>query len=87
MKLDANRVGLVLGLFIAGLHFLWSILVVIGWGQMLLNFVFWLHMLSNPYQVAPFDLAAAVSLLVIAFLVGYVIGWIFSSLWNKLHKA
>jgi hypothetical protein len=54
---------------------------------MLLNFVFWLHMLSNPYQVAPFDLAAAVSLLVIAFLVGYVIGWIFSSLWNKLHKA
>lgn len=87
MKLDTNRVGLVFGLFIAGLHFLWSILVAIGWGQMLLNFVFWLHMLNNPYQVSPFDATAAVLLLVITFVVGYVVGWVFSSLWNKLRKA
>lgn len=87
MKLDANRVGLVFGLFIAGLHLLWSILVAIGWGQMLLNFVFWLHMLSNPNQVAPFDFTATVLLLIISFVVGYVVGWVFSSLWNKLRKA
>lgn len=86
MKLDANRVGLVFGLFVAGLHLLWSILVVIGWAQMLLNFVFWLHMLGNPYQVMPFDFTAVILLLVITFAVGYAVGWVFSSLWNRLYK-
>lgn len=87
MKLDANKVGLVFGLFVAGLHLLWLIIVVIGWGQMLLNFAYWLHMFNNPFQVAPFDFTAAVLLLIITFIVGYVIGWVFSALWNRMHKA
>lgn len=87
MKLNANKAGLVFGLFLAGWHFLWSILVVVGWGQMLLNFVFWLHMISNPYLVLSFDFTVAVLLLIITFVAGYVIGWIFSSLWNRIHKA
>lgn len=87
MKLKASRVGLVLGLFIAGLHLLWSIIVAIGWGQMLMNFISWFHMLSSQQQVAPFDLTAAFFMVLITFAVGYVIGWIFSTLWNKLYKA
>jgi NADH:ubiquinone oxidoreductase subunit 6 (subunit J) len=77
---------MVLGFFLGGAHFLWAILVAIGWGQVLLNFIFWLHMLSNPYQVAAFDFTAALLLVVVTFGVGYVVGWIFASLWNKVHK-
>lgn len=87
MKLDAYRVGFVLGLFTAGLHLLWAVIVAAGWGQSLLNFVFSLHMLGNPYQVAPFDVVAAFFLVLTTFVVGYVIGWVFSNIWNKFYKA
>lgn len=87
MKLDANKVGLVLGLMVGGAHLLWAVLVAIGWGQPLLNFIFWLHLLSNPYQVAPFDITAATLLVIITFAVGYIVGWIFATLWNKIYKA
>ena len=36
-----NQVGLLFGLFISGWHILWVLLVLIGWSQPLMDFVFW----------------------------------------------
>ncbi len=49
-------------------------MVAIGWGQTILDFVFKIHMLNSPLQVQPFNPAFALTLLVLTFTVGFVMG-------------
>lgn len=86
MKLDSNQVALTLGLLVGGLHLVWSVLVALGLAQGLLDFIFWVHMLANPYQVTGFDITKAGMLVVITFAVGYGVGYLFAHVWNKVHK-
>ena len=86
MKLNVQKTALTLGVFLGGFHLLWSVLVLIGWAQPLLNFIFWLHMIQNPYMVTGFDITQALLLIIVTFGVGYMMGWIFAMLWNKMHK-
>lgn len=86
MKLKTQKVALSVGLFLGGWHVLWSVLILIGLAQPLLDFVFWMHMIANPYHVTGFALGQSLTLIIITFLFGYLCGWIFAWLWNKLHK-
>lgn len=86
MKLNPSKVALTTGVLLGGWHLLWSTLVVLGLAQGLLDFIFSMHMLANPYQVTGFDLTKAAMLIVITFVVGYVVGYIFAHVWNKIHK-
>ena len=85
-ELNTQKVALVVGVFISGWHVLWSILIILGAAQPLLDFIFWIHMISNPYQITGFNLTQSVILILVAFVVGYVGGWIFAWLWNMMHK-
>jgi len=85
--LDCHRTGLVVGLFIGGWHVIWSALVGIGWGQPLIDFILWAHMVHLPYVVGPFEIAAAVTLIVVTAVAGYAMGWVFAFIWNRLHGA
>jgi len=71
---------------IAGWHLLWSLLVLLGWAQPLLDFIFWAHMIKSIYVVKAFDPIAALTLIVIAFISGYAFGFVGAILWNKLHS-
>jgi len=84
--MNSHKVGLVLGSFVAFIHLIWSILVGFGWAQGLLNFIYNLHSLSNPLTVLPFDFGRSVGLIIVTFIVGYVVGNIFSWFWRKLHR-
>jgi heme/copper-type cytochrome/quinol oxidase subunit 4 len=84
--LNQQKVALTLGLFAGGAHLVWSLLVVLGWAQPLLDFIFWLHMVENPLRVVQFSVSTALFLIIVTFIVGYVVGWVFSWLWNKLQK-
>ena len=75
-----------LGVLFGGFHLGWSTLVALGLAQGLLDFIFGLHMIANPYQVMSFDITKAGMLIVITFLVGYGVGHIFANVWNKVHK-
>ncbi len=86
MKLNPGKVALTLGLVFAGFHLLWSILVALSLAQGLLDFIFGLHMIANPYQVTGFDVVKAGTLVVVTFVIGYVLGYIFTSVWNSVHK-
>lgn len=87
MHLNPSKVGLAVGLFLGAYHLVWSILVAIGWGQAILDFVFWAHMIHMAITVGPFDVTATATLIVLTFVVGYVIGFAFAWIWNKLHRA
>ncbi len=76
-----------LGGFLALWHALWSVLVLLGLAQGLLDFIYKIHFLNNPFVIAGFDVRKAVVLIIVTGVIGYVVGWVCSWLWNKLHKA
>ena len=86
------RVGVVLGCFLATLHLFWALLVLTGLAQPLVNFIFWVHMLSVPVQVQPFDFGVATLLIGVTWCVGFGFGFLLSVFWkagtwhaNKLY--
>ena len=64
----------------------WSVLVALGLAQPLVDFITYLHMVSNPYTISEFNLSLAIGLIVITGVVGYVFGWIFSYICNWAHS-
>ncbi len=84
--LNPTKTGLAVGKLVGGLHLIWVILVALGWAQALATFSMWAHMVSVPVIVRPFDLVAAVTVVVVAAVIGYVIGHVFAKIWNYLHR-
>jgi hypothetical protein len=83
---NPNKVGLVIGALTGGWHLLWSLLIVLGCAQPILDFIFWAHMIKPVYFVKPFDPTAAVVLIVITSVVGYIFGFLGAVIWNKLQR-
>ena len=83
--INPRKAGLALGSLIGGIHLVWSILIMLGWAQALVNFSLWAHMVSLPVVIKPFDLSATVTVIIVACIVGYVIGFAFAKIWNRLH--
>ena len=84
--LNPTKTGLALGKLVGGLHLVWAILVALGWAQALVNFSLWAHMASVPFVVGAFDLTAAITVIIVATAVGYVLGYVFAKIWNWLHR-
>lgn len=84
--MSPKKVGLVLGSFSGLFHLIWSVAIALGFAQPWINFVYNMHSLNNPFVVAPFSFARSVILIIVAFLTGYVWGYIFATLWNKVHR-
>ena len=72
-----------LGSFLGIFHLLWAILVAVGFAQPLLDFIYKIHFLNNPFTVGTFDVVNGALLVIITFLVGYVAGWFLTFLWEK----
>lgn len=85
-KLNINKAGLTLGSVVGLVHALWSLLIAIDWAQPLINFNFRMHMIEPSFTVSEFNFMTAVTLVIIAFLVGYVVGSVFAFLWNRFHE-
>lgn len=86
MKLKANQIGLITGGSIALLHLVWNILIYFKVAQVFLNWIYMLHSMSNPFKVMEFNLTRALSLIVFTFIVGYIVGYFFTLVWNKIVK-
>lgn len=84
--LNKKKTGLVLGLFLGSLHLFWSILIALGFAQPLLDFIYNMHSLNNPFTVMPFDLVRSAGLVVLTSIIGYIVGNTFAMFWNKFHK-
>ena len=87
MKLKVMPTALTFGLFLGLVHAVWMFLVYLGVAQNLMAWVFGIHLLSIPVKVLPFNFSTAITLVVFTFVVGYLMGWVFASVWNKVHKG
>lgn len=85
--INPGKVAMSLGAFVGGLHIVWALLVGIGWAQGIINFVFWMHMVSLPIVVKKFELSAAVTLIITTTIIGYVGGYVFAHIWNRMHRG
>jgi hypothetical protein len=85
-SLRPNKAGLVLGAILAIWHSLWALLVAFGWAQTVIDFVFWMHFLKPVYVVGPFSVGTAFVLIGITASIGYVTGFVFGVIWNRLRR-
>lgn len=83
MQTNPFRLGLVFGSLLALCHALWASLVALGWAQALIDFIFWAHFITPPYQVAAFDFLRALLLVALTFAVGMILGMVGGALWNR----
>lgn len=84
MVVNPNRVGLAFGSFIALFHFVWAMIVALGLAQAVLNFIYSIHFLNNPFLIQEFNLAKALVLVCFTFVMGYIGGYVLSLVWNKM---
>lgn len=85
--INPTKTALTIGAFAGGLHLVWSIFIALGWAQALVDFKLWVHMISVPIVVKPFELSTAATLVIVTAIVGYVVGHIFALIWNRMHSA
>lgn len=82
---NAHKVGLVFGTLLGGFHLAWALLIFLGVAQMMVDFVFWAHMIHMPITVGPFDITATVALVVMTYVIGYALGYIGARVWKRVH--
>lgn len=80
--------GLVFGLFLAIFHAVWLILVALMPAaiQSLIYWILALHGLSMPVTVIGATWGGAIMLIIVTFVVGYLMGWVFDWLVKKVRK-
>ena len=84
--LNARKVGMVTGIFFGGLHLVWSLVILVGWAQPLLNFFLMLHMLQPLLVVDSYSISMMLALVLVTTILGYFIGYLYAIIWNRLYK-
>jgi hypothetical protein len=86
MTLNPKQTGLALGLFAAILHAAWAILVALGVAKPLMNWAIRLHFIADQHAVDPFSIGNALMLVVFAFIMAFIVGYVFANIWNWTAK-
>lgn len=84
--LNKNHVGLTLGILSGLGHLLWVLAVAIGLGQKLLAWSLSMHFITDGKVTGEPTFGLAVLGVIYAFVCGYIIGWIFATVWNWVGK-
>jgi len=86
--MEKNKVGLVVGLFLAIVHAIWALTVAIIPNQLqsFLDWIFNIHFLVPVWKITEFNFMNAIFLVIMTFVIGFIVGWVFAWLHNLLHK-
>jgi hypothetical protein len=86
-SINVHALGAAFAVLLGCSHLGWSILVLLGWAQPILDFIFWLHFLEPPYRVGPFGPGRALALIAVTSGIGYALGAFAGIVWNRLDPA
>lgn len=86
-NINANKAGLAFGSFLAVVHLVWAILVLLGCAQWIMDTIMALHMIEASTKILPFDILASLGLIVMTFTMGYIFGFVFAKIWNCCCKC
>ena len=75
-----------LAALIGGWHVIWAALVLLGWAQPLIDFIFWIHFLKPVYVVEGFAIGRSLILIAVTAAIGATVGYCFAVLWNRIHQ-
>lgn len=84
--MNKNQVGLTLGIFAAVCHLVWAIAVAIGI-QKAVDWILLLHSIKLDLVLTNVVLLNAVLLVIVGFIGGYVMGWVFAAVYNWAGKC
>lgn len=79
---NKTRVALFFGTVAALCHVVWSVLVAGGWAKGFMDWIMAKHFITDTYTIEAFNMGDAVFLLALAFVIGFVDGYILAALWN-----
>ena len=86
-QVSSHKVGLVVGGTLAIWHAIWSLMVLAGVAKPFLDWILGLHFMVFQYNVNPFDLLTAITLIVTTGIIGYIMGYLIGWLWNLAHRT
>ncbi len=81
-KMKPNKVGLALACLVVVWQLVWILAVAFG-KQPMLDWILGVHFLGDGLKVLPVTVGKAIVSLLIHFVAGYVLGWLFATIWNK----
>ena len=81
-----HKAGIVFGAFAGLVHLAWSLLVWSGYAATWLDYVMGLHFLDISYDINDFSFGTAVMLVIVTTVLGYIVGYLFATLWNWVHR-
>ncbi|MEM4254604.1 MAG: hypothetical protein QXR48_04455 [Candidatus Woesearchaeota archaeon] len=81
-KLNPNKVGLALACLVVVWQLIWILSVAIG-KQPMLDWILGVHFLADGMKVLPVSVSKAIVSLLVHFVAGYALGWLFATIWNK----
>ena len=84
--MNVKKVGLTLGSLFALVHVIWAGIIKLGFGSNVLGGIMRLHFISCPAAIAPFKIGTAIFLVILTFVGGYVLGWLFATFYNYYDK-
>ncbi|MCI3179218.1 hypothetical protein C5708_03025 [Caulobacter sp. CCUG 60055] len=82
MRMNLNTAGWTLGGFFGLIHLAWALMVAAGWGQPVADLVLRLHFIDLQVTIAPFNAGAALLLVVLTTISGFLGGVVLAALWN-----
>jgi hypothetical protein len=84
---NVHKTGLAIVAFVGLVHLVWSLLVAVGLAQPWINFISQLHFIQADHTIMPFQLLTALELVVVASVVGYILGSVLAKIWNRVHTT
>lgn len=86
MAMNKKQVGLTLGIFAAVCHLIWAIAVAIGI-QKYVDWILLIHSIKLDLVLTNVVLLNAVLLVIVGFIGGYIMGWVFAAVYNWTGKC
>ncbi len=83
---NPNKIGAVFGAILGGWHLAWALLVWLGFAQKFYDFILWAHMIHLEITIGPFNPKAALFLIAVTSVMGYLFGYIGALIWNGVNK-